>query len=66
MINLKFERLKAGLSQRQLAEKTKVGQNYISFAESNGFVPGKGTQKKLAAYLNWNGEPEELFREKEN
>ena len=66
MINLEYERRQKGLSQRKLAECTRVGQNYISFAESRGFVPAEGTQKKLADFLGWNDAPAKLFEEKED
>ena len=64
MINLEFERRQAGLSQRELGRLARVGQNYISFAETRGFIPAEGTQKKLASFLKWTKDPKELFDEK--
>ena len=63
MINLEVARRQAGLSQRKLSELSKVGQNYISFAENRGYIPAEGTQKRLADFLKWTKDPRELFQE---
>lgn len=49
---LKELRLKSGLSQAQLAQKTKISNQAISFYENNKRKPKLETWEKLAKYFD--------------
>lgn len=66
--NLKLKRKQARLTQAQLAKKSGVSQQAISFIESNRNTPSEGTLRLLAKALNCTvaellGEPDEVTRE---
>jgi len=61
MTNVKTTRLKRGLTQRQLAEKSGVAQQTISQLERGHFAPRTSQAAALAKALEVR--PEELFPE---
>ena len=63
MNRLKFMRLNAKLSQRQLGEKSGVAASDVCKAESRGLRLYPVQAQRVAAALGWRGDPMELFEE---
>ena len=63
MNRLKFMRLNAGLSQRQLGEKSNVAAPDICKAEKGRLLLYPDQAQRIAAALGWQGDPMELFKE---
>lgn len=63
MKRLEFLRRDRGLSQRQLGAAAQVNASYICNAERRGLVLYPEQAKRLAAALDWSGDPTELFEE---
>ena len=62
MLNLKLERVKRDMTQSELGCIAGVDPSMICRAERSGFAY-PGHLKRLAAALNWKGEPRELLQE---
>ena len=60
---LKKLRQKHGLSQRELARKAGVSASYICNAETRGFKLYPRQAERLAAALDWEGDPSDLTKE---
>jgi len=57
--NLKINRLKLGLTQEKLAEKTEISTHYLAMVELARKFPSAGMLERLASALEI--EPHELF-----
>ena len=64
MLNLKFERVKREMTQSELGVVSGVDPAMICRAERSGFAY-PGHLKRLAAALDWKGDPQELLLEAE-
>ena len=62
MLNLQQERQKREMTQAELGVISNVDPCMISRAECHGFAH-MGHLKRLAAALNWKGDPKELLEE---
>jgi len=63
MKRIEFLRRDQGFSQRQLGAAAKVNASYICNAERRGLVLYPEQARRLAAALDWDGDPSELFEE---
>lgn len=61
MIRMKYLRIVAGLSQRELAKKAKVSPGYLSNAECHGMILAYDQAKRVARVLGWQDDPMRLF-----
>lgn len=65
MIRIKYLRIVAGLSQRELARRAKVSPGYISNVERHGMILSYDQAKRVARVLGWQDDPMRLFDEVE-
>lgn len=63
MKRLEFLRRDRKLSQRELGKRAGVNASYICNAERRGMELYPSQAQRLAAALDWLGEPSELFEE---
>lgn len=64
MYALEVARRNAGMSQAELARRTRIDRSYVNKAERKGWAY-PGHLKRYAEVLGWEREPAELMREVE-
>ncbi len=63
MIALQIEREKRRWSKRELARRAGIDAAILSYAENRHFLPYPKQVEGIAAALDWQGDPAELFEE---
>ena len=59
-------RRERGMTKAELARRAEMQQSVIGWIETGRFKPYESQLEKLAAALDWDGEPHRLMEEVEN
>lgn len=60
---LQSVRTTAGISRAELARRAKMQAGVVAWVETGRFIPYDSQLLKLAAALDWQGDPHELLEE---
>ena len=55
-------RVERGMTKTDLSRAAKIQQNVIGWVESRRFTPYDSQLRKIAAALEWDGDPRELLK----